>query len=996
MATGIGAAGSAPFVGREAEIGTLLAALADAASGQGRILLIGGEPGVGKTRLVDEFSGRAEAEGVLVLWGRCWEAGGAPTYWPWIQSIRGLVHDLDPQALRTFVAGGGPDLAQMFPEVREVLPDLPNVTPGSPEAARFRLFDSVSGFLARASVDQPLHLVLEDLHAADASSLLLLQFVADQIARSRMLIVGTYRDVEVSKNQVLASLLPELIRAQRTTRVSLSGLTKPDVARLIETITTRRPPDDFVTSLHRETQGNPFFVSEVVSHLASEDRLWGQSERGRWPIPESVREVIARRVGRLSAPCMRLLTLASVLGPHFTLEALTRAAGDPAEQVLESVQEAIASKLITEAPGSRGAFRFAHALIRDALYEDLGPADRVRLHRMVGEALEALYSYSPDPHLAELAYHFAEAARGGDGTKAVGYARRAGDRAASLLAYEEAVRLYQMAIHALDVTEPANPGMRCELLLAMGDAQARAGGAVEAKETFRRAADLARKLGMPEMLAQAALGYGGRFVWARAANDRHVVPLLQDALAALGSKDTVLRARVLARLAGALRDQLSSEPRISVSKEAVAIGRRIGDPATLAYTLDGRYSAIWNPDTVDERFAIADEIIRLSEQTGDMERAFQGRHYRMAVLIERGDVSRVVAELQVNSRFAEELHQPAQQWYVAATRAIIALLEGRFAESEELIEDTFAIGRQAESMHARGVFLLQTYALRREQERLEDIERLMREAVPDYTFWPWMQVVLMHLHAAQGRRSEVAREYDRIAMDNFTQLPFDNDWLFGMTHVVDVTSFLGDAQQAAELYSLLRPYAGRNAFGHPEYCTGSVDRSLGVLAAMMDRSDEAVRHFEAALDMNARMGARPWVAHTQHAYARFLAERSRRKDGDLAVKLLADALETSEEIGMTVLAERVRASLAEFGVRPRRARPRPQATGTFATLTRREREVAALVAEGRSNRHIAEKLFVSERTAEAHVQNILIKLGFTSRTQVAGWAVREGLLNDDT
>jgi DNA-binding CsgD family transcriptional regulator/tetratricopeptide (TPR) repeat protein len=989
-------AGAAAFVGRESEMEALLAGLGDATSGRGRLFLLGGEPGIGKTRLADEFSARAKAEGVLVLWGRCWEAGGAPAYWPWIQSIRGLVRDLDPEALRTSVAGGGPDLAQMLPEVREALPDLPDSPPASPEAARFRLFDAVSGFLGRASEDQPLVLVLEDLHVADASSLLLLQFVGDQIGESRMLVLGTYRDVEVTKDQPLAAALAELVRAQGTSRVSLSGLTQPDVARFIETITGRRPPQDLVAALHRETEGNPLFVGEVVRHLASEGRLWDQSDRRRWPIPEGVREVIGRRLDRLSAECRRLLTLASVLGRDFSLEALKRLAGSSAENVLESLQDAVTAKLIIDVPGSRGRLRFAHALIRDTLYDDLGPAERVRLHRTVGDALEALYSNAPDPHLAELAYHFVEAASGDDVAKAIGYARRAGDRAASLLAYEEAVRLYRMAVQTLDITEPAAPELRCELLLAMGDAQTRAGATLEARETLRQAADLARSLEMPEVLARASLGYGGRFVWARAADDPHVVPLLQDALGALGDRDTLLRAKVLARLAGALRDQPSSEPRASLSKDAVDIARRIGDPATLAYTLDGRYSAIWSPDTLEERSAIADEIVRLSEQTGDIERAFQGHHYRIAVLIERGDIPKVTAELQVNARVAQELHQPAQQWYVAATRAIIALLEGRFAQSEELINETYALGQQAESMHARGVLLLQKYALRREQGRLEETERTMREALPDYTFWPWMQVVLIHVHAAQGRRTDVAREFGRMAVDDFRHLPFDNDWLFGMTHLAEVASFLGDSERAPKLYDLLRSYAGHNAFGHPEYCTGAVDRLLGVLAAMMGRSDEAVRHFEAALEMNTRMGARPWVAHTQHAYARMLAERGRRKDRDHAVSLLTSALETGEEIGMTVLGERVRGLLGELGVRPRRPRPRPGAAATPTTLTPRELEVAGLVAEGLSNRQIAEKLFVSERTAETHVQNILMKLGFTSRAQVAGWFVREGRLQDGT
>ena len=234
--------GGQAFVGREPETEALLAGLGDATSGRGRFFALGGEPGIGKTRLADEFSTRAKAEGALVLWGRCWEAGGAPAYWPWSQSLRGLLRELDPEALRERVAGGGADLAQMLPELRERLPDLSEPSPASPGTARFRLFDALSGFLRRTSEDRPLLLVLEDLHAADAPSLLLLQFVVGEASGSRMLVLATFRDVEVTRDHPLAASLSELARAQGTTRISLAGLSRPDAGRLIEAITGRTPP----------------------------------------------------------------------------------------------------------------------------------------------------------------------------------------------------------------------------------------------------------------------------------------------------------------------------------------------------------------------------------------------------------------------------------------------------------------------------------------------------------------------------------------------------------------------------------------------------------------------------------------------------------------------------------------------------------------------------------------------------------------------------------
>jgi eukaryotic-like serine/threonine-protein kinase len=331
--------------------------------------------------------------------------------------------------------------------------------------------------------------------------------------------------------------------------------------------------------------------------------------------------------------------------------------------------------------GRLGRYRFSHDLVREVLYDEIGAAERIRLHLRAGETLEGMYASTSERHLGEIAHHFFEAAPASDPRKVIHYARRAAEHAAGQLAYEEAVRLYRMALQAMELDESADEAARCALLLELGDAQMRAGESPRAKETFLGAAAIARRLAMPEHLARAALGYGGRFVWARAANDRHVIPLLKDALEAMGEANTVLRARVLARLAGALRDQPRSDTRDALSRQAVEIARSLDDRATLAYALDGRYSAIWAPDTTDERLRIADEIIAIAEAADDTERLFQGHHYRLAVFLERGDITAVRAELETNSRLADELRQPAQRWYVRASAAILSLLEGRFSEA---------------------------------------------------------------------------------------------------------------------------------------------------------------------------------------------------------------------------------------------------------------------------------------------------------------------------
>jgi DNA-binding SARP family transcriptional activator/tetratricopeptide (TPR) repeat protein len=587
------------FVGRERELVELVGGLDDAFAGRGRLFLLAGEPGIGKSRLAEELVTQATARGARVLIGRCWEAGGAPAYWPWVQALRPYLRDTDPGSLRSQLREGAADVAQLLPEIHDLLGDLPPAPPPESEGARFRLFDSMSAFLKRVADARPLMLVLDDLHAADEPSLLLLRFVARELGESCLLIAAAYRDVDPTLADPLTTTVAELAREPSTRTLALAGLGEADVARFIELAAPGTSPTELAPAVHAETEGNPLFVGEIVRLLAAERRL---DEPATTPlaIPQSVREVIGRRLRHLSEECNRLLTLASVLGREFDLDALASVSGLERGAILELLDEAIEARVVSDVPGVIGRMRFAHALIRDAAYHRLTRSRRIQLHREVGEALEILYSSDLDPHLAELARHFFEAAAGGDRDMAITYIRRAGDQAERMLAYEESARLYRMALAALDSKQPPDEPTRCELLLSLGEAQARSGEMGDAKETFARAADVAKDLSLPDLLARAAIGYGGRFVWVRSGKDRRLVPLLQDALAALPEDDSVLRVKLLARLAGALRDLPSPRTVASISSEAVEMARRMGDPGTLAYASDGLYAGIRYPQHTAE------------------------------------------------------------------------------------------------------------------------------------------------------------------------------------------------------------------------------------------------------------------------------------------------------------------------------------------------------------------------------------------------------------
>ena len=686
----------AAFVGRDRELDELLAALSDARAGHGRLALIGGEPGIGKSRLANELAIRAEELGARVLSGRCWEAGGAPPYWPWVQSLRGYMREREPEALRAELGRGAPDLAQMLPELRELVPDLPEPPTLAPDGARFRVFDSAVTFLRNAARARPLLLVLDDLHAADVPSLLLLEFVARELEGTRLMILGAYRHTEIGGDHPLALTLGELAREEATRRFTLDGLSEAAVARYIELSTGVVAPASLVAALHRGTEGNPLFLVELA-RLLRDERLLEQDTLERLPIPQGVHDAIGRRLRRLSDGCRGVLSVASGLGREFSLAALERVSGASGDALLELVDEALAARVVGEVPGARDRLRFSHALVRDALYEQLGAARRIRLHEQIGDALVALYAADPDPHLTEIAHHFCEAAAGGDRDRAIGYARLAGERAGRLLAYEEAARLYRMALAALDAKESADGGVRCELLLALGEAQARSGEMAPAKETFARAADVASRLDLAELLARAAIGYGGRFVWVRSGKDPRLVPLLQDALAALPEDDSVLRVKLLARLAGALRELPSARPVASISREAVDMARRLGDPSPLAYALDGLYAGIRYPQQTAEWRAMAGELVAAAESAGDKERAWAGHQHLVGPLMLVGDLDGVDAELEAMERLVEELRQPAQLWAHSLTQTMRALFAGRFAEAEALIERNRELGQRAQT-----------------------------------------------------------------------------------------------------------------------------------------------------------------------------------------------------------------------------------------------------------------------------------------------------------
>jgi DNA-binding SARP family transcriptional activator len=893
--------GATAFVGREAELAELLAGLDEASVGHGRLFLLAGEPGIGKSRLAEELVARARARGAIALIGRCWEASGAPAYWPWVQSLRAYVRTSDSAALSTQLGAGAVDLAQILPEIRDRLPDLAEPLPLEAEGARFHLFDATAEFLRRAAESEPIVLVLDDLHAADAPSLLLLQFLARELGSSRLLVVAAYRDVDPTVGGSLAEMLAEVTREPHTRRIALPGLSEAATAAYVEATAPAIATPELIAMVHDETEGNPLFVGEIVRLLAVERAQANGTPAVRSAIPDSVREVIARRLARLSDECNRVLVLASVIGREFSPDALALVAEVAPGELIETLDEAMAARVVSDCASAPDRLRFEHVLIRDTLYDSVTAARRIGLHRLVFDRLEAFYVNETGPRCAELAYH---AVGGRDYEKGVEYAKSAGDRALRLLAYEESARQYVVALAALDhSTEPAEE-LRCELLLALGEAHGRAGDTPAAKQAFVEASEIAQRLGLGVELARAAAGYGGRSLSVRAGDDERLVPLLEAGLVAVGEQDVELRARLLARLAGALRGERSRDRRDALSAEAVAFARRSGNPRALALALDGRTVAMFGPDTHRECLALATEQCEIAGQIDDKERRVHGHMHRLIAELALADVPAAEADLEAMRRNANDLRQAVQLWFVCALRAMMALGAGRLDEAEELIPEALALGERAQGESAVPTYVLQQAALGEFRGELDGVHVGIRDLVVQYPARPFFACVLAHLDARAGRSAEAHQTLERFARGDGAELPFDGEWLHGMSLLAEVCAMLGDTRSAAVLYRLLLPWKALNVSNPTEGLRGAVSRYLGLLAATQERWADAASHFELALEMNERMGALPWLAYTQDDYASMLLSRADPRDAERATELHAAAVRTYGELGMIASALR--------------------------------------------------------------------------------------------
>ena len=905
------------FLGREREVQELRAAVDDAVGRRGRMVVVSGESGIGKTRLASEVAAYAALRGTQVLWGRCYAGAGAPAYWPWVQVIRDYARDHDPETVASDLGSGAFEIAQIVSEVREAVPAIAESPPLDAEQARFRLFDSVARFLIGASERQPLAIFVEDLQQADRPSLMLLAFVAREVARSRVFLLATYRDDELGGDEYLNDVLTTLSKERGYARIRLRGLSDQQIKAMLEGA-LQQPLDErdeltLADTVCRESEGNPYFTEEIVRHLIDSGVLnWRD---GRWVtdiregvefgIPRGVREVVSHRLEKLPSETLELLSTAAVIGREFDLQLLTRISDLEAGAVLARMQAALDGAIVRRAAGEPGRYVFAHGATRDALYDDLSVARRSALHIAAGEALEQLYEERIESHLSQIAHHFAKAAPQGDVAKAADYAWWAGERAAATYAYEDAVSLFETALGLFDTLAEVVPQRRCDLLLALGDARWRAGETEHARETFVEAASIARELALNDHYARAALGYGGGpggfSIIDRV--DEHLVAMLEEALELLPGRDSALRVRVLSRLALELRCKGALEEAGRAGASAMEMAERVGDTKILLLAMHSREWSTLGPDGLDEAIAAGEEIVRLARIVGDRDMEFEGHHLRLIPLAQLGDFPAVDVEITACDRLARELHQPRYLWQAAVFRTMRALMRGRFKESERLARTALSIGQRAQREVAEVVFSAHTFLTRWADGSLEQITRADRRVAARNA--ATSQSVYVLLLTEIGQLDEARAAFAKLSADGFEAVR-NSDWLMSLCTLSIASIAIGDTEAANQLYGLLAPYADRcTMFMAGAGCLGSNHAFLGFAAAAATRRQDAVHHFELALARNAEIDYVYMAPRVCYEYARTLLNGSETADRQTAMGVIDQGIALARRIGMRAEADRL-------------------------------------------------------------------------------------------
>lgn len=915
------------IVGRDAALAQLMAAWQRACSGQRQLVFVTGDPGIGKTAVLDLFARRLAEEPAavapLIGRGHCLEEfGSTEAFLPFLDAMDALLRPAGAGELRDTLRRCAPSWLAQFPWLLTPA-DGPLLERERHGVTRERMLRQLAAALEIGSATAPIVLLLEDLHWADPSSVQLLAFLAQRRQEARLMLVASFRPVDVIvAAHPLRETRQRLVTAGLGTEVPLWFLDEADVGAFLQRH-LGGPADAAVAALlHRRSSGNPLFLRSLVDHLLDRGAL-ERDERG-WhlaasagpeeEVPGAVREVIEHGLARLDPDDVALLEAGSVAGGPFACAGVAACLdGDGAR--IEDACERLARRgdllraagsvaLADGTPGSR--YEIVHALIQNVLYRRMAAARRMTAHQRWGLWLEE-QGGSP----GELAHHFALAGTAADAARAISYARAAARRATAVFAHEEAVRQLDGALHLVRSDHGRDPAVEGELLVELAAAQQRAGQVVAAEATFRAAAAHARARGDAPLLARAAVGIGHGYQ-RLGMQDPEVPALLEEALQRLEPGDHPLRALALAHLDYGLGSVPGSwQRRQGLAREALAMARRLDDPELLVPVLLHTRWAFRGPQSRDEWRADADEVESLLGRVDDGEQLLMLRSLRVGDHLELGDLDGAERSLAEFADAAEEAQLPWFLWLASGMACKIALLRGHFGEAERLIEQTLATGRRTDHPNVDVLHAGQTTLLRIVQGGLAELAPLVRAGVEAYPRVATWRAVRAYLAAELGDIDDARAQIAVLAEGDFAALPRDTSWFVLVGFASIACALTADRLRAAALYDLALPYAdGFTGVGASLLSLGHMGRYLGWLAATTGRRREAAAHFERAIARTEAMGALPWLALSRFDYARVLATSRTRADRKRARELLAEAIAGAASIGMTGWLERMQAAAA--------------------------------------------------------------------------------------
>ncbi len=892
---------ASPWVGRSAVLTRLRE---EAAAGLTGPLLIVGEGGIGKTRLVAELAaGLTEFE---VLYGRCDEEEIFP-YGPWVEMLRPRLERLTDIELAALAGPEAADLTRLLPEIRERLPDRVGApAAGDPETERRLLFVAVQRLLGRLAEGGPVLIVIDDLHWADRSSLLLGRHLSRQTQLGPVLIVGTYRDTELERGHPLPELIADVERYRPVARVRLGGMDEREVGALIGSWHGNEVEDDAVRAIRAETEGNPFFVKQLVRHLEEAGGGSDLTAGDGLAVPEGVRDVIARRLARLPDQGAQVLEVAALIGREFEYELLERVVDLPEDQLLDVLDAAVRGALLAEIPNAPGRYSFAHALLRSTVEAELSATRRARLHRRIGEAIEQLHRNRLDPWLGELARHFA-AAVPQEIDRAVDYAARAAAQASDRLAYDEAARLLARAVALRRSDDPVDHAELARLEIALARAEAYAGRWEAARASFLRAADVARAAEVGAAFAQAALGHSGGTWEQFGRDDAESVALLEEALQRLPAGDSSLRSQVLARLAVLLYyDPETPQERVSSAADtAVEIARRLDDHDALVGALTAALYAHWRYGLAPKRLELTADLIELTEARNSLGEAADAHFWRAGALLELCRFEEAEVEIARQAEIAERSQQVQLLVHRKGARATQLLLRGDYEAAAVAVEEELEDARRAEAQgEAPLPLLLAIYGghlmgLLNERDELGTevsfFERLVREMGGQ----PGWRAPLAWAQVQDGQLERGRRELEDLSAEEFAAIPRDINFVPALVICSHAIGELEDAELARRAEPLLGPYRELwTVTGTVGVTLGPVAYALGLLQLAQDRPDAAIASLELALERASQMRARPYVARSRAGLAAALRRRAQPGDGGRAEELAELAAADARELGM--------------------------------------------------------------------------------------------------